>query len=154
MVADRQVLLHLIELAGLDDGEWIFLTVDHLLLKRRIELRKTHRHRIDTQRGKRVDVDRRLNHPQLDSLEIAQLGDWALAIGDIAKPELPIGQVIKAFGGQQIGELLAEASIQNLVGFRTAIEHEGKIEDGEFLLNPLQNAGIHRGKVNRPALHR
>ena len=147
------MLLDFLELVGLNDRKRILLAVDHLLFERGVNLGKRHRNRVGAQCIEGVDVNRRLNHAQLEAGDILGGFDRAPAVRHVAEAQIEVGQVDQAFFRQLGVESLADLTVENLVNFLGIVEQEGEVDDGKFLDLPLQDAGVHRGEIERTALN-
>jgi hypothetical protein len=133
MVGRADVLLDLVELVGLDDGEGIFLPVHCARLERSLQLHERHRHRVRFQCLERIEEYRIGDHAQLDAGQILGLGDRPLAVGHVAKAQVPVAQrdesLFRQFGKQR----LAERAIEQCVGLREVADREGKVDEPELL---------------------
>jgi hypothetical protein len=68
------------------------------------------------------------------------------------KAQFPVGQADQALGLQLGVHLLAEGAVDHRVGFLAAGEHEGEVVHLEILHLAGQDAGVHRGHLDRAAL--
>src|SRR5438034_661536 len=81
-----------VELGELDALQRILLAIHDLLFQRRVNLGEGHRNGVGAQRVEQIDIDRRLHDTYFQALEILELGDRMLAVGEVAKAEFPIPQ--------------------------------------------------------------
>ena len=86
VVGRRDEFLHFVEFVRQDDGVGIFLTVDRLVLKRRVELTEIHRHRVGFQRLEGFQKDRIGNDAQLQPAKSSTLAIDRLLFVALRKP--------------------------------------------------------------------
>jgi hypothetical protein len=112
MPRDSQMLLHFVELVGIDHGNWILLSIDRLLGKRLIEFGKGNSLNGRAKRfhrGLKLDF---MRSPQLQPLHIIGNVDGANAICNVAKSIVPVPKDDKALLFGQRREPLHARSIQ------------------------------------------
>src|SRR5215211_4708802 len=86
----REILLDLLEFGVKDYRDGVLLSINHPLLKSRVDLWKGHRHAVRPKRVEQVYKQGRLNHAKLDAAEVLPSCNRALAVGHIAKSEFEV----------------------------------------------------------------
>src|ERR1700722_17963681 len=106
MAAQRQELLHLIELCGLNRRDRVFLTVELARAQCLEELREGQGRGVDAERLESHQQDLRLRHPHLEALEIVRRDDRPLGICDVAKAVLAPAKEHEVLGGEASAKTL------------------------------------------------
>jgi hypothetical protein len=147
-----RVFLHFVELAGLDRGEGVLLTVNGSRLQRRVEFRERQRHGVGAERREGVDEDRDLNHADLEAFDVLHLIDRALGGGEVPEPVVPIAKPDQPLRGQHVEQFGADGPVHDRVDFMVVVEEERQVEDREFLDQTGQQAGAHQRHIEHAAL--
>ena len=141
MVGDGQVLLHFIELARQHRVEGVFLTVHGLGFQRREQLGEGQGNGIGAQGLEAVQEDVVLHHAQLHVLQIFQLGDGALVVGQVAKAVFPIDQTDHALGLQSGLDLLSHGAVQHGIGLLGVGKQKWSVPDRHLGRQAHQRGG-------------
>ena len=145
VVGGADVLLHLEELVREDDREGVLLAVDGLRFEGAVELAEGHRHRVGLEGLEGLEEDRVGDDADLQAVEVFGPGDGPLAVGDVAKAEVPVAERHQAFLGQAGDEGLAERAVEQGIGLRERADGERKVDQPE-LLDDAGQRGRRRGR--------
>ena len=132
MAGDAQEFLHFVQFGCLDGHKRVFLAIDGLGLECRENFAERHRHGIGAQRLESVEEDVVLHHAHLDAVEFFRLGDRALAVGQVAKTVLPVGQVDQPGFFELLVEIHAGRAVEHRVGFFLVGKQERQVERAEL----------------------
>jgi hypothetical protein len=77
-----------------------------------------------------------------------------LAVGQVAKAEVPVAEADQALALQARVQLLADLAVDHRVGFLGVVEQVGEVEHGEFRHLGGEDAGVEHGQVEGAALQR
>ena len=151
-----QVLLHLVELRGVDERDRVFLPVDGLLLERGIELREGQRHGIGAERIEQIDIERRLHDPHLQARECPPASSPAGGCWSGCESRAPNSRGRhQTLGRQQIGQLACRTGRRR--PHRPpcrSLNRNGRSNSAELLDLADQQPGVQDGQVDRAALQR
>ena len=125
------VLLHLVELLGLDGGQRVFLRVHGAVLQRQVDLGEGDRRRVGAAGARQRGVGRRVGHAHLQALHLVAVREQLVA-GRVARAVVGeggdgvAGGLLVALG--QLLEHVALAVLDHVVG---VAEREGVVADGQ-----------------------
>ena len=115
MAVETHILLDLIELGAGDGGNGVFLTVDHALRKRGVELIEGNGSRGSAKAVSQSEPDGGLLDADALTLHIGRAGDLSFIGGEVTEAKLAESEVLKALRLKQRGEVGLESVIQNVI---------------------------------------
>ena len=74
-----------------------------------------------------------MHHTHLDAVKVFHFGDWAFAVGQVAKTVFPIGQVHQACSFELLVEELTGGAVQHGVGFFFIGKQERQVKRAQLL---------------------
>src|SRR5690606_23835797 len=141
VIGYAEVLLHLIEFRRKDGVVGVFLAVDRLGFQRGEQLGEWQRDRIGAHLLEGIDEHRIGHHAQFDAVEVFHLLDRTHVVGQVAEAVLPVDQADQSLFLQCVHHLLANRTIEDVIGLLFAFEQERRIPDRHLLGDADQGRG-------------
>ena len=138
------MLLHFVQLGGVDGGNWVFLSVNRFLLQSCVQLWERQWCGVGTQSFDPIHVDGVGDDAQLQAFNVGQLVDGALAIGHVAKAKFVVTQAYDAFFQQFVVHFFTKCTVNHRVSFFFVGKHEGEVKHRKVFDLAGQNARVQR----------
>ena len=149
-----QILLHVVELLCIDDGEGVFLTIDRLGFQRGEQLIDRHGNGICPHAVEHVDIHVVLHGAHLESGEVFDLAHRAAAVGEVAEAVFPVGQSDQITLLELGQNLLSKRAVEHRIGVFFVVKGKRQAEDAEFLDQIGQGGGRWRSEFLRATAQR
>ena len=136
VAGQRDVLLHLVELLGLDGGQRVLLGIDRAVLQRKVHLGKRDRCGVGAERLGESEVGRCVGHADLQAFHVFGFTHWlGRSRCDVAcAVVVQCGDVVAAFVVVALGQLFEHVTL----GVRQLVlgvpEDEREVGDGQRLV--------------------
>src|SRR5690606_30703701 len=148
----RHVLLHFIELHGIDVGQGVLLTFHDTLLKTVVDFGEGHCGGVSTigtvcsQRGGS------LQNTHLDVLEVVRLGDRTNVVRHVAETSTPVIDALEVALFQKLQQLFPDFTIQHRLHGLVVRHQEGQVQQVHLRLEVGQVAGGRNGDMHQAHL--
>ena len=146
------MLLHLVDLLDIDDGDGVFLAVHRSLLQGCEDLPPCHGRGVGSHCPPEGHVDLVLHGAQLEPLHIVRGIDRPLGVGEMAEAVLVPGQPLDSDFVEKAHDIGSDLSVEDLIGLGLVFEEKGEIEEHEFLFKPAHGACRPHVDVHNPEL--